>query len=386
MMQMNHSTSGLFRSWLIFAHKIIGLTLGAIFVAIGLSGAILVYREAIDEGLNADLMLVEPSPEQLHRSLDEVFDAAKAAISPQAKVERIMLPRHARAATNVTYISETDDLDTFVYEMFVDPYRASVKGKRLKIHGDDRFSQPFIPLLMDFHWTLLLGANNAFLVGGVAIFIFLSILIGLFLWWPVNGNWRMGLKIKWQATSQRVVFDLHRATGLYLGGVLLISLFTGVAMIFKPATRELVSLISSVRDNENFGKSRLSDGATPISLGAAVRVADTVFPEGKLHWILMPTSPDGVYVVGKQSASEPNRTKTFHNVGIDQYSGAVTRIQDRETYQLGDKVMEWLFPLHSGEFLGESGRPFFVFLGLAPLVLFATGVLRWVSKRRARRI
>jgi uncharacterized iron-regulated membrane protein len=166
----------------------------------------------------------------------------------------------------------------------------------------------------------------------------------------------------------------------------LISLFTGVAMIFKPATRELVSLISSVRDNENFGKSRLSDGATPISLGAAVRVADTVFPEGKLHWILMPTSPDGVYVVGKQSASEPNRTKTFHNVGIDQYSGSVTRIQDRETYQLGDKVMEWLFPLHSGEFLGESGRPFFVFLGLAPLVLFATGVLRWVSKRRARRI
>ncbi len=357
-----------------------------IFVAIGLSGAILVYREDIDEWLNADLMRVEPAPEQFYRSLDEVFDAAKAVLPPQAKVERIMLPRHARAATVVTYISETDDLDTFVYDMFIDPYRARVKGERLKIHGDDRFSQPLIPLLMDFHWTLLLGANNAFLIGGVAIFVFLSSLIGLFLWWPVNGNWRMGLKIKLPATSQRIIFDLHRVTGLYLGTVLLISLFTGVAMIFKPATRELVSLISSVRENENFGKSRLFNGATPISPGAAVSVADTVFADGRLHWILLPTSPDGVYVVGKQSASEPNRTKTFHNVGIDQYSGAITRIQDRETYRWGDKFMEWLFPLHSGEFLGESGRPLFVILGLAPMILFATGMSRWMSKRRARKV
>lgn len=335
--------------------------------------------------MNAGLMRVEPVMGRQYRSIDEVFDAAKAAMSPEAKPERITLPRHAQATATVTYLSETDDLDAFVYDMFVDPYTAKVKGQRLKIHGDDRFSQPAIALLMDFHWTLLLGANNAFLIGGVAIVVFLSILIGFYLWWPVNGNWRLGLKIKWPATYQRLIYDLHRVTGFYFGMILLISLFTGVAMIFKPVTRDLVSLLSPVQSKEDFGKSTFSSARTPISPGAAVRIADTVFPKGRLHWILLPTSPTGVYVVGKRSTGEPNRSQTFHNVGIDQYSGAVTRIQDRDTYRFGDKFMEWLFPLHSGEFLGETGRPLFVLLGLSPLLLFMTGALRWSSKRRARK-
>lgn len=382
----NNSSSGIFRSCLIFTHKMIGLILGAIFVLIGLSGAVLVYREALDEKLNAGLMLVEPQPGQYYRPIDDIFNAAKSAMPPEAKPERIMLPRHTEAAAIVTYISETDDLDTFAYELFVDPYTAKVKGERLKIHGEDRFSQPLIALLMDFHWTLLLGANNAYLTGIIAGFVFLTILIGFYLWSPVNGNWRSGLKIKWPASSQRILFDLHRTTGFYLGSILLITLFTGVAMIFKPLTREIVSHISPVEGKIDFGKSKPSGGRQPISLGMAARIADTVFPQGRLHWILLPTDPVGVYVIGKQSADEPNRSKTFHNVGIDQYSGAVTRIQDRDAYRFGDKFMEWLFPLHSGEFLGDVGRPIFVLLGFAPLVLFTTGVWRWTSKRRARKI
>ena len=375
---------GRLRSWLILAHKTIGLTLGPIFMMIGLSGSILVYREALDEWLNPDLIHIETGPGQSYRSIDDIFNAAKGAMPPGAKPERITMSRHSMAATVVTYLSETDDLDTFVYDVFVDPYRAKVKGQRLKIHGDDRFSQPLVQILMDFHWTLLLGENKAFLIGGIAIFIFLSILIGLILWWPVNGNWRLGLKIKWSATNQRLIFDLHRVTGIYLGSILLMSLFTGAAMIFKPVTRDLVSLISPVMDNKDFGKSRPLDVTTPIDVGAAVRIADKVFPEGKLHWILLPTSPTGVYIVGKQSLQEPNRSQTFRNVGIDQYSGVITRVQDRDTYRMGDKFMEWLFPLHSGEVLGEIGRSVYVLLGLTPLVLFVTGLLRWISKNRAR--
>lgn len=382
----NGPASGVLRSWLVFLHKTIGLTLGAIFALIGLSGAILVYRDAIDERLNAGLMHVEPGPEKSYRSIDAIFEAAKSAMPPGAKPERITLPRHKKAAAIVTFLSETDDLDTFVYDMFVDPYTAKIKGQRLKIHGEDRFSQPLIAILMDFHWTLWLGANYAFLIGFVAIVIFLSILMGFYLWRPVNGNWRLGLTIKWPATIQRVTIDLHRTTGFYVGGLLLISLFTGVAMIFKPATRDLVSLVSVVEDKKNFGKSKLSEGQSPISLGDAVRIADSVFPEGRLHWILLPTSPTGVYVIGKQSADEPNMSKTFRNVGIDQYTGAITRIQNRDKYRFGDKFMEWLFPLHSGEFLGENGRPVFVVLGIAPFILYVTGTLRWILKRRSRKI
>ena len=374
------------RYWLSFIHKFIGLSLGGVFVLIGLSGGVLVYRDAVDERLHPALMLVDSGFGQDFRPVDEIFDAAKSAMPPEAKAERITLPRHSRAAASITYVSETDDLDTYVYEIFVDPYTAQVKGRRLKIHGDDQFSQSFIDILTGFHWTLFLGANRAYVVGGIAIGIIFSVIIGFILWWPANGNWRLGLKIKWPATSERIIFDIHRAVGFYAGLILLISLFTGVAMIFKPTTQTLIRLVSPLHEKVDYGKSKAVDGHAPISPGVAVKVADTIFPKGRLHWILLPTSPTGVYVVGKQSSDEPSISRAFHNVGIDQYSGEITQIQDRDHNQFGDKFMEWLFPLHTGEFLGEGGRPAYVLLGLTPFILYLTGLSRWLYKRRIGKI
>jgi uncharacterized iron-regulated membrane protein len=353
-------------------------------VLIGLSGSVLVYREAIDEGLNSQLMLVEPAAQSKMIPVNDILAAAKQIIPVDARIERITLPRNSTSAASVTYISETDDLDTFVYEVFVDPYTSQVKGQRLKIHGDDQFSQPLIPILMGFHWTLLLGANKAYFVGLIAIFFFISVLMGFYLWLPANGKWQMGMRVKWRATKQRIIFDVHRVVGFYIGSMLLISLFTGVAMIFKPVTRDIVGLVSPANIEADFGKSKKSDEAPPIDLNQVVEIVDRLFADGRLHWILLPTSPTGVYVVGKQSNNEPNMTKTYRNVGIDQYTGKITQIQDRNKFNFGTKFIEWLFPLHTGEFIGVYGRPIFVLIGLTPFLLFITGLLRWLSKRKIR--
>ena len=217
-------------------HRWIGLFAGAILVLIGLSGGVLAFREDIDEALNAAIMRVEPPAQASLKSLDEILAAAVAAMPPDAKLERLRTPRHGRAAAAVTYMVDTDDLESDFYEMFVDPYTAQVKGRRLLLHGDKTFSQPFIPILLAFHSTLLLGANNAYLLGSLSILLFFSVLIGLYLWLPRNGDWRLGLKVKWGASRERVVYDLHRSFGIYGAAILLTMLFTGAAMIFKPAT------------------------------------------------------------------------------------------------------------------------------------------------------
>jgi uncharacterized iron-regulated membrane protein len=237
---------------------------------------------------------------------------------------------------------------------------------------------------MGFNWTLLLGPNKTYFIGLMAIFVFISVLMGYYLWLPANGKWQMGMKIKWQATKERIVFDIHRTLGFYMGYILLISLFTGVAMIFKPVTREMIGLVSPANIEIDFGKSKKSDNSSPIDLSRVIDIADKVFPGGRLHWVLLPTSPTGVYVVGKQSDNEPNKTKTYRNVGIDQYTGEITQIQDRNKFNFGTKIMEWLFPLHAGEFIGVYGRPLFVIIGLSPFILFLTGVLRWLTKRNFR--
>ena len=368
-------------------HKTIGLFAGAVVVLVGLSGSILAFREDIDEWLNASVMRIEiPAPPAPRRPIDEILAAAAAAAMPSdGKIERLTMPRHSGSAAAITYLVETDDLDTYVYEMFVDPYTAKVKGRRLYLHGDKTLSQPLIPIIMAFHWTLLLGVNNAYIVGAVGILVFISVLFGLFLWWPRNGDWRLGLKVKWGASPERIAYDVHRSVGVYCAALLLVMLFTGVAMIFKPATRSVATLFSPVRADPDFGKSKPISGQSPIGVGEAVAIADKVFPDGRLHWILFPSTPNAVFVVGKQSNDEPNRTKTYRNVGIDQYSGQVLRVQDRDGFTAGEKFIEWLFPLHTGEAFGEIGRPVVLLIGLMPLTLYVSGFLRWRQKRRARK-
>ena len=366
-------------------HKTIGLFAGAVVVLVGLSGSILAFREDIDEWLNASVMRVEIPTPPARRPLDEIFAAAAAAMPPDGKIERLTMPRHSGSAVAITYLVETDDLDTYVYEMFVDPYTAKVKGRRLYLHGDKTLSQPLIPIIMAFHWTLLLGFNNAYMVGAMGILVFISVLVGLFLWWPRNGDWRLGLKVKWGASPERVAYDVHRSVGVYCAAVLLVMLFTGVAMIFKPATRSVANLFSPVRADPDFGKSKPISGQSPIGVGEAVAIADKVFADGRLHWVLFPSAPNAAYVVGKQSHDEPNRTKTYRNVGIDQYSGQVLQVQDRDSFSAGEKFIEWLFPLHTGEAFGEIGRPVVLLIGLTPLTLYVSGFLRWRQKRRARK-
>ncbi|HET6376111.1 MAG TPA: PepSY-associated TM helix domain-containing protein, partial [Methylocella sp.] len=176
------------RLWIAF-HRWVGLFLGAVFVLMGLSGSILAFREPIDEWLNAQIMRVEAPPLASYLPLDAVFAAAKAAVPPAAMAERLKMPRHPGAAAAVTFIVPSDDLDTDVIEVFVNPYTARPTGQRFLMHGDKLLSKPFIHLLTDFHWTLLLGYERAYLIGTVAIFIFFSVLAGLYLWWPRSGGW-----------------------------------------------------------------------------------------------------------------------------------------------------------------------------------------------------
>lgn len=368
------------------AHKIIGLFLGLVFVLIGLSGSILAFREDIDERLNYSLMRIASPPNASFKIISEIYSSAIQAIPKDAKVERLMMPRHKNAAAILTYIVETDDLDSYFYEVFINPYTAKVTGQRLKIHGEDQFSQPIIQILMAFHWTLLLGANNAYLIGFIGIFFFFSAFAGLYLWWLKNKNWRLGLTVKWQASSERITYDLHKNIGFYGAAFLIIMTATGAAMIFKPVTQKVTSLFSTVSGEPNFGKSKPSAQHKPIHITQAIVIANRIFKDGKIFSISLPNSPTGVFIVGKMLDSEPNKSRTYRNVSIDQYSGEILQIQDPDNFTAGEKLFEWLFPVHTGEIFGEYGRPFLLLIGLLPLALFTTGLMRWRQKRHSRKI
>jgi uncharacterized iron-regulated membrane protein len=366
-------------------HRTIGLSFGALFVFMGLTGSVLAFWQAIDEWLNAAIMRVEVPPQRTtYRSLDEIFAAAKVSAPPDALFERLKMPRHPGAAAAAVYMVPADDFEMDIDEVFVDPYTAKVTGQRLLRHGDNLLSQPFVHIVMDLHWTLLLGADKSYVTGIPALFLLFTVLAGLWLWRPRNGNWRHAFWIKRGASQERITYDMHRTVGFYLSAVLIVSLFSGIAMIFKPQVRAVVGSFSPIRQEPQNFQSTPIPGKPPLGLDAAAAIADKVFPDGRLHWVLVPGGPEGVFVVGKQTGSEPNRASTNRNVTIDQYSGQILHVLDRANFSAGETFLEWEYPLHCGEAFGNAGRAFIMAIGLVPLTLYVTGFVRWRQKRRAQ--
>ena len=55
-----------------------------------------------------------------------------------------------------------------------------------------------------------------------------SLVTGLYLWWPRNRNWRVAFTLKRGARGRRRLLDLHNLFAVYLYVPLFIIAFTGV--------------------------------------------------------------------------------------------------------------------------------------------------------------
>ena len=371
-------------------HRYIGLIVGMLFIIIGLSGSVLAFWQSIDEWLNAPLMVVQKSSQQpnaAYRSLDDMLKAAKNVITEGGVAEIIRLPRHSEAAVIISYSKSTVDHKMDFYDIFVNPYTATVNGQRLRHSADSEFVQPFTYLMRSLHYTLFLGRNNSQVVGIPALFLFLSMFVGLVLWWPRNNQWRKALTIKQKSSVERLTYDLHKTVGIYFGGILIVIMFTGIALIFSTQTRSIVTLFSAVK--MPFHKLKLQSepivGEQPLDIDTVVSIANQLYPDGKLQSIILPKTTTDVYRIGKHADEEVNQAFTKRVVTIDQYSGKILDIQDPQHFSGGEIFISWLYPLHSGEAFGNVGRVIAFVMGFVPLVLFITGFIRWQQKRKAVR-
>ncbi|MGH8556378.1 MAG: PepSY domain-containing protein, partial [Methylococcales bacterium] len=70
-------------------------------------------------------------------------------------------------------------------------------------------------------------------------------------------------------------------------------------------------------------------------------------------------------------------------VWIDQYSGTVLGSNDPNEYAKVKTFLSIQWELHSGQAFGLAGRILVCLVGLVPSILYITGFVRWLQKRRA---
>lgn len=376
------------KRWL-SVHLWLGLLLGFFLAVFGITGSILVFYEEIDNVLNADLKTVQTPAqgEAAYHTLAEIQNAAVTAMPPQAKLGFVDYPADATSSYKFGFVIPTavaDEKDQ--WQVHVNPYTAQVLGKHLIKKAENIFPNAFIPFVFQLHFALLASETGGIIVGIMGVILLFSVFTGLIVWWPLTGHWRRVLSIKRRASVERFNHDLHQTSGLYIFPILFAVLLSGVYMNLPNQFMALVKQLSpgtqGFMDNPH---SLSAQGRKPIGLAQALTIVRSQYPEGRVDWLNNPDDEAGVYTIGISGVPDLSRFWSERQVFVDQYNGMILKVQDPRTRRTaGQTFIEWQWPLHSGKAFGWTGRILVFLSGLACPVLFITGVIRWLQKRRAK--
>ncbi len=366
------------RHTLFTLHMWTGLILGILLAALGLSGSLLVYDQAI-----SDFLVPPPHATTAGQPLPltMIADIARDAAAEQGAGGRAMqmiLPQKTGDAIVVRFggISPMgaqpagngarrgggrEAAGMRGLQIYLDPVSGEVLGARGFV------LPPILTFAHQLHGNFLMGREfGRPIVGWLGVAMCLLGLTGLVLWWPKRGQWKYAFTVRRAASGLRFHRELHAATGIWIFFVFMAVSFSGVVIAW-PQTLGL---------NASASGPRLAPMVAPMDgkpLGAteAVIAARAAVPGLTPHSIAFPARPDRPISVNYLSNGAIGATAL-----VDPYSGKVLAVRDPS-----ERFLAWMRPVHDGS-LGALWR-FLVFVsGIVPTLFVVTGIIMWWKKRQ----
>lgn len=379
------------RQALVLFHRYVGLALAGFLVMAGLTGAVLAFQRELDAALNPHLFRVESRGAHLPL---EVLRRRVEARLPEAAVVSIQPPWEANGSALVRVEPAAPGADLSYDEVFVNPVSGAVLGKRLWgaccVEREN-----LVPFLFKLHYTLHApGAVGLYLMGVVALLWSIDCIVALVLSAPRGGRklqgWGRAFSIKPRAALQRRTLDLHRAPGLWLWIVLLVTAVTGVGLNLRDQVFEpVVSAFSPVTPPFFDRPIPVKAGPDSLSFDQAVararaQAAANNRPGTPAYVLHAPALHAYGVALTRRAAGDPRRGFGPDWYYIDARDGSVRASELAGRGAAGDLVMQSRYPLHTGLVFGLVGQLLICAAGLLTAALSVTGVLLWAAKRRAR--
>ncbi len=254
----------------------------------------------------------------------------------------------------------------------VDPATLAVTGW----NDEGSFGRSLIDGIYTVHATLLLGLSGAVLVLCLGVVLMVLAVSGTVLWWPGSGRVFKALRPIPRLRGINWLYDRHRLTGSYGAALLLLIAATGVVMAFRVVLAQLASSAAMApRDMPH----------SPIAPQTAEAIALQTWPNARYTSLDLPTAEHPDYIVGFRWAGEPTAELGQSGLTIDARTGVVTKRYRQTEAPVGQRFVDLMIPLHSGEILGFAGRLVNMTAGVVMLFLLTTGSLRWLQRWRSRR-
>lgn len=355
-------------------HLYLGLITGLVLAIAGISGSLLVFYIELDEWLNPELIISQTDQPRL--SYQSLLDQLRASEPSRNGAWRLEIPQHPQRMITARYYQATETQHHGFAPLMVsiNPYTGEIASKRW-------WGQYAMTWLYDLHYTLLLDKPGKLIMAVLGVGCCLSLISGIYLWWPPRHKLKTALSIKPKASKQRLTYDLHKVSGVYSVIVLLMLAITGIALEVPEYINPAINYFSTIATPPKPQSIRHLE-QIPISIDTAIQTAQQRYPTARLAWLESPADANGSYRINLGQADEPSARFPKTNLWIDQYSGHILAINDGYEQSNGTKTVYWLHPLHSGEAFGLTGRLLVCASGLALTVLVITGWLRWLQKQR----
>jgi uncharacterized iron-regulated membrane protein len=373
------------RGALVRLHRWLGLATAGFLAVAGLTGSVIAFNHELDEGLNPELFEARAAGEPLP---PYELAARLEREDPRARVTYFALapePGQAYVFSVAGGLDERGAPRELGYnQVFLDPATGKELGRR--DWGAARLDRAhLVPFLYSLHYTLHLPERwGMWLMGGVALAWLLDCFVAFALTLPMQ---RAYWKVKRGASGYRLSFDLHRAGGLWLWGLLLAMALSGVYLnlqyeVFRPVLSAATPVtpspfeLAATRARQAGAEPKQSYADIVEKARAEARARGWVPPHDAFY-----SQEFGAYGVGFGDHHQPGLGVPW--MYFDDQDGRVLAWTAPGQGTAGDVFMQWLFPLHSGLIAGVAGRILVCLLGIAVAVLSVTGFLIWDRKRRA---
>jgi uncharacterized iron-regulated membrane protein len=356
-------------------HVYLALWLGVLFALLGVTGSVSIIRDDIDELLNPRLV-VEASANG-YQSLDKIMAAVRAAHPSRHEEWVLEMPRSPRSALTAWYEKPHETFGEFYAPLMVsvNPYTAEVITSRFWGHT-------FATAIEDLHTQLQLGLFGTKLVAWLGFGMALSVVSGVYLWWPGLGGLRTAFRLRHQQGWICLLHDAHGWIGLLVSPVLLLLALTGIHLA-NPKPLEALTGAAGMGHGEDgpVVRSTAIPNNRPVSLAEAAVIARGPFPHAEVRRIATPVGEDGTYRVNLRRPNEINIRHPVTMVWIDRWSGQIRAVRNPNLFSGGQSFVTRIWPWHTGEAFGGLGRVLWFFGGFIPLLLYISGLLQWLHRR-----
>jgi len=235
---------------------------------------------------------------------------------------------------------------------------------------DSQWARPEI-WLFDFHHHLFSGDAGEVVIGIAGLCGLFFVLSGAILWWRTRKSFE--LRIWPRRLTRPAIVRHHRDLGIVMAPILLLSLYTGTVMIFRPvAMLALGPGAPAAVEKSLKGPASLDVALSErVDWAAIVRTAHARFPDAELRLLSLPRKDNGLIAIRMRQPEEwlPNGRTMLWFAADD---GRLVTARDARGFGWQARGYNALYPLHAAK---VGGLPWKIAMTLSGLTLALLGSL-----------